>query len=74
MAGLVTLEIAVLSDSETHSKGLLLEISEYVSPSASSVMVLHIHVTGRSATLEEFSDGHMSRGQWKQSTHHFYTH
>lgn len=74
VACFVTLEIALLSDSETHPKGLLLEISEYVSPSASSVMILHIHLTGRCATPEGFSDGHVSRGQWNQSTHHIYTH
>lgn len=63
-ACLVTLGIAVLSSSETHPKGLLPEISEYVSPSASRVMVLQIDRAGRNAEPEGSSDGHMSRGQW----------
>lgn len=73
-ACLVTLEIAHLSNSETHPKGLLLEISECVSPSAGHGMVLQIHMAGRNARPEGFSDGHVSRGQWNKSTHHLYTH
>lgn len=60
-ACLVTLEIALLSSSETQPKGLLLKISEYVSPSASRVMVLPIGMAGRNAEPEGFSDGHVQR-------------